>query len=45
MNARYDKDFLAHEILPLLDRIDQQEERFNAEADDKPGELGVIRYF
>jgi len=36
------KDFLAHEVIPILDRIDQQEEGLMQKLLDKAGELGLL---
>ncbi len=36
------RDFLAHEVIPILDRIDQQEEGLMQKLLDKAGELGLL---
>ncbi len=36
------RDFIAHEVLPILDRIDQQEEGLMQKLLDKAGELGLL---
>ncbi|HSZ25233.1 MAG TPA: acyl-CoA dehydrogenase family protein [Cytophagaceae bacterium] len=36
------RDFLAHEVLPILDKIDQQEEGLMQKLLDKAGELGLL---
>ena len=36
------RDFLAHEVIPILDRIDQQEEGLMQKLLDKSGELGLL---
>ncbi|HVD96560.1 MAG TPA: acyl-CoA dehydrogenase family protein [Cytophagaceae bacterium] len=36
------RDFIAHEVLPILDKIDQQEEGLMQKLLDKAGELGLL---
>jgi alkylation response protein AidB-like acyl-CoA dehydrogenase len=36
------RDFIIHEVLPILDRIDQQEEGLMQKLLDKAGELGLL---
>ena len=42
MMADMARDFIAHEVLPILDRIDQQEEGLMQKLLDKAGELGLL---
>ena len=42
MMADMSRDFIAHEVLPILDRIDQQEEGLMQKLLDKAGELGLL---
>jgi alkylation response protein AidB-like acyl-CoA dehydrogenase len=42
MMADMTRDFLNHEVIPILDRIDQQEEGLMPKLLDKAGELGLL---
>jgi alkylation response protein AidB-like acyl-CoA dehydrogenase len=42
MMADMTRDFLNHEVIPILDRIDQQEEGLMQKLLDKAGELGLL---
>jgi alkylation response protein AidB-like acyl-CoA dehydrogenase len=42
MMADMTRDFLNHDVIPILDRIDQQEEGLMPKLLDKAGELGLL---
>jgi alkylation response protein AidB-like acyl-CoA dehydrogenase len=42
MMADMTRDFLNHDVVPILDRIDQQEEGLMVKLLDKAGELGLL---
>ena len=42
MMADMTRDFLNHDVIPILDRIDQQEEGLMQKLLDKAGELGLL---